>query len=150
MPAGGSQETFSDTILPISSPLGGSSMSYSVLVLDDDLFMRKLIQLFLQRDGHRVFHAANTEEAFRLLGEQRIDIITCDLMMPGIDGLDFLLDIKKSPHHNMIPVIVITASGLVDAIAQAKALGAKHVIEKPFSDEDIRNAIALISGEAPD
>jgi CheY-like chemotaxis protein len=124
-------------------------MSYNVLVLDDDLFMRKLIQLFLQRDGHRVFHAANTEDAFRLLGEEQIDIITCDLMMPGIDGLDFLLDIKKNPHHNRIPVIVITASGLTDAIAQAKALGAKHVIEKPFSDEDIRNAIIAVSGSAP-
>ena len=124
-------------------------MIYNILVLDDDLFMRKLIQMLLQRDGHQVFHAGSSEEAFRILGEQHIEIITCDLMMPGIDGLDFLLEIKKNPFQSSIPVIVITASGLTDAIAQAKVLGAVYIIEKPFSEEDIRKAIAIASGSIP-
>lgn len=118
-------------------------MSYNVLVLDDDLFMRKLIQMLLQRDGHQVFHAANTDEAFSILREHKLDIITCDLMMPGINGLEFLLQIKNHPEYSSIPVIVITAAGLTDAITQARLLGAAHVIEKPFSEEDIRQSVLI-------
>ncbi len=123
-------------------------MEKHILVLDDDVFTRKLISLMLERAGYRVTAVATAEEALKTLAASEVDVITCDLMMPGVDGISFLTQLKSNPQYAHIPVVVITAAGLSGIIEKAHAVGAAAVIEKPFLDAPLRAALekALASG----
>ncbi len=116
-------------------------MSKHVLVLDDDLFTRKLIGMMLERAGYRVSSAATASEAMRILESDPVDAITCDLMMPEVDGLRFIETLKADTQYAHIPVVVITAAGLRGAIEKAQEVGAAAVLEKPFLDAPLRAAL---------
>lgn len=117
-------------------------MGGRVLIIDDDLFMRKLIAMMLTRDGYTILQAASAPEGLALLKEQGADAVTCDLMMPEVDGLEFLRRLKADPTLANTPVVVITAAGLEDSISTARDLGAIAVVEKPFTDVQIRQAVS--------
>jgi len=116
-------------------------MSKHVLVLDDDLFTRKLIGMMLERAGYRVSSAATASEAMHILESDPVDAITCDLMMPEVDGLRFIENLKADTQYAHIPVVVITAAGLRGAIEKAQEVGAVAVLEKPFLDAPLRAAL---------
>jgi CheY-like chemotaxis protein len=116
-------------------------MGRTVLVIDDDYFTRKLLDLLLTQDGFTVYQAENIYQALDTLRENPIDVITCDVMMPDMDGIAFLESIKNSPECAHIPVIIITATGRNEIIERAKLLGAYRVVEKPFTADIVREAI---------
>ena len=117
-------------------------MGKHILVLDDDLFTRKLIGMMLERAGYRVSMVASAQEAMRVLNQAPpVDAITCDLMMPDVDGLHFIETVKAEERFAHIPVVVITAAGLHGVIEKARAAGAAAVIEKPFLDAPLREAL---------
>ena len=117
-------------------------MSNTILILDDDSFMRKLLEVFLSRDGYSVLQASDAHEARQYLSSGTVDVITCDIMMPDTDGFKFLEQLKADSRYQDIPVIVVTAAGLPDSITKAYELGACCVVEKPFTTETIRSAIS--------
>ncbi|RMF46088.1 MAG: response regulator [Anaerolineae bacterium] len=117
-------------------------MGKHILVLDDDLFTRKLIGMMLERAGYRVSMAANAQEAMAVLRQTPpVDAITCDLMMPDVDGLHFIETLKQEAQFAHIPVVVITAAGLQGAIEKAQEAGVAAIIEKPFLDAPLREAL---------
>ncbi len=116
-------------------------MNKHILVLDDDLFTRKLIGMMLERAGYRVTSVATAEEALETLATSRIDAITCDLMMPDVDGISFLAHLKSNPEYAHIPVVLITAAGLSGPLEKARSIGVAAVIEKPFLDAPLRAAL---------
>lgn len=116
-------------------------MSYTILILDDDSFMRKLLEVLLTRDGYNVLQASDTDEAIQHLSSGKVDLITCDIMMPDTDGFVFLEQLKAQEGYQHIPVIVVTAAGLRDALTKANKLGACCVVEKPFTTDTIRTAL---------
>ncbi len=116
-------------------------MGRSILVIDDDFFMRKLMEVMFSNNGHTVYTASDANEAFETLAIVPIDIITCDIMMPEVDGLDFLRRLKSNVDYDTIPVIIITAAGVEKTIQAALDLGACFVVEKPFTETDLQVAI---------
>jgi two-component system, chemotaxis family, chemotaxis protein CheY len=120
-------------------------MGQSILVIDDDYFMRKLMEVMLLKDGHTVFIAEDAAEALSTLATKNVEIITCDIMMPEIDGLNFLKQLRADPIFSKIPVIIVTAAGVQQLIKEAIELGASWVIEKPFTEKDLLNAIAKVA-----
>lgn len=118
----------------------------SILVIDDDYFTRKLLDVLLTQAGYSVYQADNTEQALRILTETSIDVITCDVMMPGVDGIAFLASIKENPQCQDIPVVIITAAGRKEIIDKAKSLGADIVLEKPFTAETVKEAVRAAQG----
>jgi len=116
-------------------------MSYTILILDDDSFMRKLMEVFFTQDGYNVLQASDADEANQYLSSGIVDLITCDIMMPDMDGFAFLEQLKADKRYQDIPVIVVTAAGLPDTITRLYRLGACCVVEKPFTTEAIRSAI---------
>lgn len=116
-------------------------MPSRILVIDDDMFMRKLIELMLRRAGYEIVSAGGAIDAIEILRTKGIDAVTCDLMMPEIDGLSLLRAMKNDEYLKNIPVVVITAAGLQEPINNARSLGAVAIIEKPFTEETIRTAI---------
>lgn len=106
----------------------------TILIIDDDRFMRQLLELTLQLEGFRVLQAADGNAAKQWVSEENIDLIVLDLMMPDLDGLGFLQWLRKE-QHKTIPVLVQTAMSREDTRATALEAGADELIFKPYNVE---------------
>jgi CheY-like chemotaxis protein len=112
-----------------------------ILVVDDEPMVRQSLGQFLGDEGYSVEEAADGADALARVGEQRPDVILLDLMMPGMNGRQFLRALRDDPRYADVPVVVMTAvRGLT---VQPAALGASEVVEKPFDIDDLLNKVAL-------
>jgi CheY-like chemotaxis protein len=87
----------------------GVDPAASVLIVDDDPVMREMTRRLLQRDCWEVVEAESGRAALQRLNERAPTLIILDLMMPEMDGFDFILELRKSPAWRSIPVVVLTA-----------------------------------------
>jgi len=107
-----------------------------VLIVDDEEVLRDVLETVLQREGFDVVLAASGEEALSVLdGDDAIDLVILDVMLPGISGIDTLRAIRIS--NPQLPVIVITAFSSIDGAIEAMKHGAFHYIPKPFKNEEV-------------
>ncbi|MBI3932741.1 MAG: response regulator [Acidobacteria bacterium] len=104
----------------------------TVLVVDDDPNARELMERGLLREGFRVVTASAGEEGLRLAKQVRPDVITLDVLMPGMDGWAVLRALKNDPEISDIPVIMVT---MVDDKDMGSALGAADFLPKPIDRE---------------
>ncbi|MBU0712842.1 sigma-54 dependent transcriptional regulator [bacterium] len=107
----------------------------SILIIDDDKFIRKTFLDLLAPKGHDVFTLETAEAGLAFIGTEEPDLIFLDLKLPGMDGLSFLEKLRLKKYD--IPVVVITGYANVDTSVQAMKLGAKDYIRKPFNIEEI-------------
>jgi two-component system, NtrC family, response regulator AtoC len=110
-----------------------------VLVADDELNMRRVLEAMLRREGYDVITAANGVEALGGMTAGVHTVIT-DLKMPGLDGMALLK--RLSIEYPDVPVVMITAHGSVENAVEAVKLGAFDYLEKPFEQEQIRQVVA--------
>jgi PAS domain S-box-containing protein len=104
----------------------------TVLVIEDDANTRDLLKRFLNKDGFRVQTVSEGEEGLRLARELQPDVITLDVMMPGLDGWAVLTELKADPALAEIPVVMLT---IVDNKNLGYALGASDYLTKPIQRE---------------
>lgn len=104
-------------------------MPKTVLVIDDDLTSVKLMQSRLAKEGFDVAVAIDGEGALQKLESMTPDLILLDIRMPNMDGYTFLLEIRKNPKLNNVPVIVVTSHKDMEPIF--KYNGARDYIVKP-------------------
>jgi signal transduction histidine kinase/CheY-like chemotaxis protein len=123
------------TAPPVLAP---SETAPMVLVIDDDANARELVMRGLAKEGFRVVAAAGGDEGLRLAHEVRPDVITLDVLMPGMDGWAVLRSLKADPALNQIPVIMIT---MVDAKDMGFALGASDYLTKPIDRERLASMV---------
>ena len=121
-------------------------MAKTVLVVDDDPTQRRLAQAVLEREGYAVVHAESGGEAIdRLTRGGGADVVLLDMVMPGMSGMEALAEIRTAGVTT--PVIVLTASGGVDAVVKAMQAGAQDFFVKPVSAErllvGVSNALQL-------
>jgi len=110
-----------------------------ILIADDEINIRRVLEAILRRDGYDVVTAANGDEA--LAGMSRgINTVITDLKMPGLDGMGLLK--RLSVEYPDVPVVMITAHGSVENAVGAVKLGAFDYVEKPFDQEQIRQIVA--------
>ncbi len=102
----------------------------TVLVIDDDPTSRALVRRLLTREGFRVEEAADGETGLRLAREHRPDVITLDVLMPGLDGWSVLGLLKEDPELADIPVVMLT---IADEQQLGYALGASEYLTKPIA-----------------
>ena len=113
----------------------------TVLVVDDDIDIREAVCLVLSHSGYRTLAASNGEEALTTLqGQDGIDLILLDMMMPVMDGWGFRLSQPEGPAFVKIPVIVLTGDGR--ASSKAAAIGAAGYLKKPLDLGDLLAAVA--------
>ncbi len=106
-----------------------------ILVVDDDLRMRQLIEELLKGGGHTVFTTGDSRDALLLLKERPYDIVITDLKMPYVDGLEVLAHTKEVNPASL--VIMITAHGTVESAIKAIRKGAYDYIQKPFDPDHL-------------
>lgn len=105
-----------------------------LLVVDDEPYIGRIIQLKLERSPYTVevvTDAATARE--RLYSDAPIDLILLDIMLPRASGLDLLAELRGIPHRQTTPVFMLTAKGEVKDRERAAALGATDFLTKPFS-----------------
>lgn len=111
-------------------------MPATVLVVDDESKMRRVLQLFFEEDGLSVIQAANGEEALKKVGASRPDLVICDVRMPRMNGIELLRRVKELSEQ--LPVIIMTAYGDVRTAVEAMKLGAENYVTKPLDMEELR------------
>lgn len=118
-----------------------------VLVADDEPHIGRIIQLKLERGPYRVTLVADGRAALQQLhGEDPIDLVLLDIMMPFASGLDVLEEVRRLPHRRSTPVIILTAKGQDADRDRALALGATDFFTKPFSPKKLLSRIDEILG----
>ncbi|MBK6696099.1 MAG: sigma-54-dependent Fis family transcriptional regulator [Myxococcales bacterium] len=111
-----------------------------VLIVDDEVNLRKVLSAQLSRDGYDVMTAEDGAEGLRLLGENHIDLVITDLKMPKVDGMTLLRRaLEEMPD---LPVVMITAHGTVDTAVEALKIGAFDYLTKPFDWDEVRQIVA--------
>jgi len=123
-------------------------MKPTILIIDDDTSLRRVLEYNLQEAGYSVAAAAGGEEGLRLFAEVQPFLVISDMKMPGMDGMQVLQSVKqRSPET---PVIMITAFGSVDMAVEAMKAGAYDYITKPFNNaEVIARVNAVLRRTAP-
>lgn len=105
----------------------------AILIVDDEFGVRESLKMILKPICH-IYTAANGGEALRCIQKEKIDLVTLDLKMPGLSGMDVLREIKKNHPH--IQAIIITAYGSAENVTEATRCGAEF-ITKPFNVPEI-------------
>lgn len=110
----------------------------TVLVVDDEPYIGRIIQLKLENGPYRVELVLDARSALdRLHAAEPIDLILLDIMMPHVSGLDVLAELRQIPHRRSTPVIMLTAKGHETDREQAASLGATDFLTKPFSPKKL-------------
>ncbi len=114
-----------------------SSMGQTILIIDDEVNLRKTLAEILGGKGYEILEAGDGAEAIDLLGRAIPDLVFTDWRMPRLGGEDVLRHIRKEQRLSAIPVIVITAFGSSHNAIEAVRLGAYDFVMKPFDLEEI-------------
>ena len=114
-------------------------MKGKILIVDDQLGIRILLNEVLQKEGYDTYQAANGVQALELANKDKLDLVLLDMKIPGMDGIEILKRLKEIDQE--IKVIIMTAYGELDMIQEAKDLGALTHFAKPFDIHDIREAV---------
>lgn len=112
-----------------------------ILIVDDDQLMHRLFQHHLEKAGYKMISAMNGREALDLAARQLPNLIVMDIMMPDIDGLAALRELKKNDATKAIPVIMITANSHHLTKQESANSGAAIFLTKPFSPTQLLNEI---------
>ncbi|MGQ9644656.1 MAG: response regulator transcription factor, partial [Ignavibacterium sp.] len=111
----------------------------SILVIDDDVTIRKLITHHLKLNNYNTYEAKNAEEAFQILGKAHIlilcfsDIITMDEM----DGFEFCEKVRSNEKHRFLPFVFVTAKNTLEDKFKAIESGGDDIITKPFDIKEL-------------
>ncbi|GAC1483381.1 MAG: hypothetical protein NVS1B5_02500 [Gemmatimonadaceae bacterium] len=110
----------------------------TALVVEDDFKSADLIRVQLEAEGFTVLHATSAETALTLAAQQPLSLITLDIMLPNMDGWEFLNRLKQIPALNKIPVVIIS---IVADPSKGFALGAAAVMQKPISRKELYESL---------
>jgi two-component system response regulator AtoC len=114
------------------------AQSVRMLVVDDDDGLREYLEVLGSSRGFQVFSAPTGEDAVDMLGRARPELVTLDLVLPGMNGLETLRKIKESLPE--VPVIMLSGHGQARSIVEAMKLGAADFLRKPFEVEELEVA----------
>jgi two-component system response regulator AtoC len=114
------------------------SEAFRVLVIDDDAGVRDYLEALVSRRGYQVLAFPSGEEALRSLERSRPDLVTLDVVLPGMDGLETLQRLKQRLPD--VPVVMLSGHGQARTIVEAMRLGATDFLRKPFEVEELELA----------
>jgi len=126
-----------------SAPAG----ALKVMVIDDSKTIRKSAESLLTKEGCEVLTANDGFEALAMIAEHRPNLIFIDIMMPRLDGYQTCALIKNNRMFKSTPVIMLSSKDSIFDKARGKIVGSEQYLTKPFTRDDLLNAIADYSGK---
>lgn len=115
-------------------------MKKSILIVEDDILIRENVIEYFEFNGFEVYDAENGKEALKIVNNNKPDVIISDIMMPEMNGIEMLTELKKDANTSLIPVILITAKVDAKDIREGMTFGADDYITKPFDLQDLLHA----------
>ena len=109
----------------------------SILVIDDDITIRKLISHHLNLNNYKVYLASSTEEGFDQLFKNDIDLVLCDIIMDKMDGFAFCRLVRENEKYRSIPFVFVTAKNTLEDKSKALEVGGDDFITKPFNVDEL-------------
>ncbi len=136
-------------------------MSARLLLVDDEPGLREAVQAYLEDSGYTVDVASNAGDGWQLLQQNQPDLVISDIMMPQVDGYQFLKQVRDDPRFKALPVVFLTAKGMTGDRIQGYQAGCDAYLSKPFDPDELvaivtnlleRRAAAkeVEGGETPD
>ena len=118
----------------------------TLLVVDDEPHMRRLLQFTLAKTGARLLLAANGREALAHAAASAVDLIVIDFMMPELDGFATLRELRKDPRCAKIAIIMLTSRGQTELKDVAAEVGVDVFLTKPFSPKELTQHVKRLLG----
>ena len=132
--------------MSLAAPVGysvGMENSDHILVVDDDLDLRELLDRYLAGNGYRVTTVANGRQMRDILASHRVDLVVLDLMLPGDDGLTLCRNLRANQPYD-IPILMLTARGDEADRIVGLEMGADDYLPKPFNPRELVARIGAI------
>lgn len=123
-----------------------------IIVVDDDAAIQTLVKVNLQMQGHQILTANDGVEGYALIQQERPDLAILDVMMPNADGYTVAQRIRKNPEVAQLPILMLTALGVVDDKVRGFEVGADDYLVKPFELPELLvrvRALLRRSGQLP-
>jgi DNA-binding response OmpR family regulator len=117
------------------------SQKASVLVVDDDIRMLRMMQRILELEGYQLFRANSGETAISVFDEGAPDLVLLDIMLPDIDGYTVCQRIRE---FSLVPIIMVTAKGNDDEKIKGLDAGADDYVTKPFSSQELTARVRAV------
>lgn len=124
-------------------------MAYNILIVDDSALTRTVMERTVRMCGVEISEiraAGHGKEALEVLESFWPDIVFCDINMPVMDGLQFVLALKGSTEWNDLPVVIVSTEGSETRMEELRRNGVQGYIRKPFAPEDVAEMIQQILG----
>lgn len=119
----------------------------SILLIDDDELLCDMVAQLLELEGYSVAVAHDGRKGLEMVGQMQFDCILLDLVMPKMDGLQFMRRVaEEMPDHP--PIVVISASVTNDILAEGRDFGVRGMIRKPVTAQDLVAAIEKVTADA--
>ena len=116
-------------------------MPQTILIVDDEPNIVIPLQFLMEQNGYSTLVAQSGEEALEMISKEKPDLVLLDIMLPGVDGFEVCEIIRLNPEWRNTRVIFLTAKGRDVDIAKGMVLGADEYITKPFSNQQIIDAV---------
>ena len=122
-----------------------SNKSVDIVVVEDDLFLSEMLVTKFTSKGYKIVPAYNGKEGLELVEKSPPRVILLDIVMPVLNGYQFLEEVKKKEECSDIPILVLSNLGQPEEIAKAMELGALHFLVKAnFTPEDIYKKVVAV------
>lgn len=112
-------------------------MSAQLLLVDDEPGLREAVKDYLQESGFNVQVASNAREGWELMQKNTPDLVISDVMMPQVDGYQFLKQVRADPRFKALPVVFLTAKGMTTDRIQGYQAGVDAYLPKPFDPDEL-------------
>jgi len=120
-----------------------------ILAVDDEPGISRLIKLNLQREGFEVDTASNGMEALKMVMLKNYALVISDIMMPEMDGMEFLSHVRQNPETATLPFILLTAKSTDADVTEGYVTGADIYLTKPFSPDELLTWVRRILDDQP-
>ena len=116
-----------------------------ILIVDDDITITELLKVLVTIEGHQPTTVNDSTKAIEVAGSVNPDLITLDLMMPGLTGFELCELLHNDPRFERIPIVIVSAKDDPESKEKALQAGARDYITKPFASDDLMGKIKTLT-----
>ena len=124
-----------------------TNSALKILVIDDSNTVRQSAEMFLRQGGYEVFLAEDGFDALSKVSDHQPDLIFCDILMPRLDGYQTCAIIKRNPHYENIPIVMLSSKDGVFDKARGRMVGAQQYLTKPFIKDALLQSVQHFAGQ---
>ena len=118
-----------------------------ILCIEDNMSNAELFRRMLSKDGYEIYVAATGGRGIEYARDNNVDLVLCDINLPGMTGFDVLLQLRALPHYTTIPIIAVTANSINASKQACLDAGFDDYINKPIMRNELNNMINHFLGE---